>query len=91
MPNIQRVVLGVFSGIMALTALVTLWIPETKGVSLAQIEQGCLYGEGDRGNSDVANSDETRLDETRSDETEIAKIHMSEKGYEDVRQLKETV
>lgn len=71
---------------MALTALVTLWIPETKGVSLAQIEQGFLYGEGDRANSDVANSDETR-----SDETEISKVHVSDKSHEDVKQMKETV
>jgi hypothetical protein len=29
---------------MALVALVTLWIPETKDVSIAQIEKGVLYG-----------------------------------------------
>lgn len=36
-------VLGIFSGVMALTALVTFWIPETKGRSLAEIESDVLY------------------------------------------------
>lgn len=36
-------VLGIFSGVMALTALVTLWIPETKGRTLAEIEDDVLY------------------------------------------------
>jgi PHS family inorganic phosphate transporter-like MFS transporter len=36
-------VLGMFSGIMALTALVTLWIPETKGRTLEEIEQDLHY------------------------------------------------
>lgn len=38
-------VLGLFSGIMALTATMPLLIPETKGRSLEEIEQGVLYGE----------------------------------------------
>jgi MFS transporter, PHS family, inorganic phosphate transporter len=38
-------VLGLFSGIMALCAAVTLLIPETKGMSIAQIESGAIYGE----------------------------------------------
>lgn len=36
-------VLGIFSGVMALTALVTLWIPETKARTLAEIESDVLY------------------------------------------------
>jgi PHS family inorganic phosphate transporter-like MFS transporter len=38
-------VLGLFSGIMLLTALVTLWIPETKNHTLEGIESGGLYQE----------------------------------------------
>ncbi|KAJ5376708.1 hypothetical protein N7509_013594, partial [Penicillium cosmopolitanum] len=38
-------VLGLFSGIMLLTALVTLWIPETKNHTLEGIEGGELYQE----------------------------------------------
>lgn len=38
-------VLGLFSGVMLLTALVTLWIPEAKGQSLEGIERGALYGD----------------------------------------------
>lgn len=37
-------VLGILCAIMALTALCTLLIPETKGRSLDEIEQGVLYG-----------------------------------------------
>lgn len=37
-------VLGLFSGIMALVALVTLLIPETKGKTLEEIENDTLYG-----------------------------------------------
>lgn len=33
-----------FSGILFLTALLTLWIPETKGKTLEQIEIGDIYG-----------------------------------------------
>jgi PHS family inorganic phosphate transporter-like MFS transporter len=36
-------VLGLFSGIMLLTALVTLWTPETKNHTLEGIEGGDLY------------------------------------------------
>ncbi|KAL2872004.1 major facilitator superfamily domain-containing protein [Aspergillus lucknowensis] len=36
-------ILGLFSGIMLLTALVTLMIPETKGQTLAEIERGGMY------------------------------------------------
>lgn len=45
-------VLGLFSGVMLLTALVTLLIPETKGHSLDAIERGALYGE----NNPIENS-----------------------------------
>ncbi|OAL26213.1 hypothetical protein AYO22_04391 [Fonsecaea multimorphosa] len=37
-------VLGILSGVMALTALCTLLIPETKGRTLVEIEQGVIYG-----------------------------------------------
>lgn len=37
-------VLGILSGVMALCALCTLLIPETKGRSLEEIEQGIFYG-----------------------------------------------
>lgn len=37
-------VLGLFSGIMALCTLVTLLIPEPKGKTIDEIEQGVLYG-----------------------------------------------
>ena len=38
-------VLGILSGVIFLTALVTLMIPETRGMSLEEIESGALYGE----------------------------------------------
>jgi MFS transporter, PHS family, inorganic phosphate transporter len=37
-------VLGILSGVMALCALCTLLIPETKGRTLDEIEQGVMYG-----------------------------------------------
>lgn len=40
-----RGVFGLFSGIMALVAVVTLLIPETKGKTLEEIENGTLYGQ----------------------------------------------
>ncbi len=40
-----RGALGLFSGIMALVALVTLWIPETKGRTLEEIEAGVMFGD----------------------------------------------
>ncbi|KJX92423.1 hypothetical protein TI39_contig5853g00001 [Zymoseptoria brevis] len=68
-------VLGLFSGIMALLVLVTLWIPETRNVSIAQIEKGLL---GEAGNS--------IFDESRSDETAISSadsVQKSGKGIHD--------
>lgn len=38
-----RGMLGLFAGIMALAAALTLWIPETKGRTLDEIEEGLLY------------------------------------------------
>lgn len=38
-------VLGLFSGVMLLTAIVTLMIPESKNHTLEGIERGELYGE----------------------------------------------
>lgn len=58
---------------MALVALVTLWIPETKGVSIAQIEMGVLYGE-------IVASD---LDETTSAESEVSAVQGHKQGLED--------
>lgn len=40
-----RGALGLFSGIMFLVALLTLMIPEVKGMTLEEIENGALYGE----------------------------------------------
>lgn len=40
-------VLGLFSGVMLLTALVTLLIPEAKGITLEGIEKGALCGDHD--------------------------------------------
>lgn len=37
-------VLGLFSGLMALTAGITLMIPETRGRSMDEIEEGLHYG-----------------------------------------------
>jgi PHS family inorganic phosphate transporter-like MFS transporter len=37
-------VLGLFTGIMVLTAIFTLWIPEAKGYSLEDIENDVMYG-----------------------------------------------
>jgi PHS family inorganic phosphate transporter-like MFS transporter len=51
-------VLGFLSGIMALCAAVTLLIPETKGRSLDEIEQGLIYGKSASGDS-VPSSAET--------------------------------
>ncbi|KAK5698965.1 hypothetical protein LTR97_006614 [Elasticomyces elasticus] len=59
-------VLALFSGIMALCALVTLMIPETKGLSIAQIESGELYGEHE-GVAALTPGSETSSDEARLD------------------------
>lgn len=40
-------VLGLFSGVMLMTALVLLMIPETRGYTLESIERDALYGERD--------------------------------------------
>lgn len=47
-------ILGLFSGIMALCALFTLWIPEARGKSLQDIEDEALYGEKPGGSIDVS-------------------------------------
>jgi PHS family inorganic phosphate transporter-like MFS transporter len=47
-------VLGIFSGVMALTALVTLWIPETKDRTLAEIESDILYSTAPAGGDSSA-------------------------------------
>lgn len=39
-----RGVLGILSGVIFLTALLTLMIPETKGKSLDEIENDTIYG-----------------------------------------------
>lgn len=65
-----RGVLGLLSGIMALTALCTLLIPETKGRSLDEIERGVIYGV-DRSTESVSTSGDTSP--VLSD---ITKIHL---------------
>jgi MFS transporter, PHS family, inorganic phosphate transporter len=40
-----RGALGLFSGVMVLVAAVALLIPETKGMTIEQIEAGVLYGD----------------------------------------------
>ncbi|KIW97786.1 uncharacterized protein Z519_01370 [Cladophialophora bantiana CBS 173.52] len=49
-------VLGILAGIMSLTALCTLLIPETKGRTLDEIEQGVIYGV--KGSTDSVTSSE---------------------------------
>ncbi|OAP59226.1 hypothetical protein AYL99_06524 [Fonsecaea erecta] len=49
-------VLGILSGIMALTALCTLLIPETKGRTLDEIEQGVIYSVKASTNSGTSNA-----------------------------------
>jgi len=71
--------LGLFAGIMALVALVTLWIPETKGVSIAQIEKGVLYGE-------ILGSD---ADETASSEVEASAVQGYKQGLEERKSVVE--
>ena len=59
--------MGLFSGIMALVALVTLWIPETKDVSIVQIEKGVLYGEAVGSDSDEATPSEAEIPVVQGD------------------------
>ncbi|RFU33045.1 hypothetical protein B7463_g3310, partial [Scytalidium lignicola] len=40
-----RGALGLFAGVMVLVAIVALWIPETKNMTLEQIEVGVMYGD----------------------------------------------
>lgn len=49
-------VLGLFSGIMALCALCTLLIPETKGVTIDEIEDEVLYGREKRSDESITDS-----------------------------------
>lgn len=53
-------ILALFSGIMALVALVTLWIPETKGLSIQDIENDKMYT-GER-TPEIAGAEETCMD-----------------------------
>lgn len=39
-----RGVLGLFAGALVIAAVITLWIPETKGRTLEEIEAGDIYG-----------------------------------------------
>lgn len=52
---------------MALVALVTLWIPETKDVSIAQIEKGVLYG------VEVVGSDSDETAPSRTDDITVTR------------------
>ncbi|KAL7787070.1 inorganic phosphate transporter [Trichoderma ceciliae] len=40
-----RGALGLFSGVMVMVAVVSLWLPETKGLTLQDIEDGVVYGD----------------------------------------------
>jgi len=66
---------------MALVALVTLWIPETKGVSIAQIEKGVLYGE-------VVGSDS---EEAAPSEGAVPVVLGHKQGLEDRKSMVEVV
>lgn len=50
-----RGVLGILSGVIFLTALLTLMIPETKGKSLDEIENDTIYGRSIERSSTFAN------------------------------------
>ena len=64
-------VLGLFAGIMALCAAVTLLIPETMGKSIAEIEAGAVYNdrapviESDNMSSEIG-SEEVAIHEQKS-------------------------
>lgn len=68
-------VLGIFSGVMALTALVTLWIPETKGRTLAEIENDVLYSaptvDGDSGVDESPVPSAYKVDVQAKDQSEV--------------------
>jgi MFS transporter, PHS family, inorganic phosphate transporter len=68
-------VLGILSGVMVLTALCTLLIPETKGRTLDEIEKDVLYGARLGTDSDLSST-------TTSPEIE-GKSNMVMKGRED--------
>ena len=74
-----RGVLGLLSGVMALTALVTLMIPETKGRSLEEIEHGIIYGVRKDRDNNASYGDVTPVT-TSSNQTEEA--HVYPKGTE---------
>jgi PHS family inorganic phosphate transporter-like MFS transporter len=50
-------VLGLFSGIMVLCALCTLLIPETKGVSIEDVEGDVLYGGHPKSSADSSSTE----------------------------------
>ncbi|KAL4872787.1 hypothetical protein BDV12DRAFT_210134 [Aspergillus spectabilis] len=66
-------VLGLFSGTMLLTALVTLMIPETKGQSLAEIERDRLY-DGSASNSESCIDKATSPSIKAQEEQRISKV-----------------
>ena len=66
-----RGVLGLFSGIMALCAAVTLLIPEPKGRSIDEIERDVLYGKSITASDESVSSAQV---ETSSDETRFDKV-----------------
>jgi PHS family inorganic phosphate transporter-like MFS transporter len=55
-------VLGLFSGIMALAAIVTLLIPETKGRTLEEIEGDVLYSKSVVSGGDSTADSVTQID-----------------------------
>ena len=68
-------VLGIFSGVMGLTAMVTLWIPETKGRTLAEIENDALYSAptvgGDSGVDESPVPSAYKVDVQAKDQSEV--------------------
>ena len=79
-----RGVLGLLSGIMVLTALVTLMIPETKGRSLEEIEHGVIYGMKNDGNRNLSSGDVTPV-ATSTKESKETKVYP--KGIEQQKDL----
>ncbi|KAL1878542.1 hypothetical protein VTK73DRAFT_7883 [Phialemonium thermophilum] len=50
-----RGALGLFAGVMVLVAVVSLWLPETKGLTIEEIEAGVVYS--DHGSPNTDNED----------------------------------
>lgn len=75
-------VLALFSGIMALTATVTLLIPETKGKSIDEIEKDVLYGEDSIASSSSDDVDGSSPRDVHEGEGEHFKTDVSDHARE---------